>query len=147
MRQTLAVLLRLGRLFWSEGEILDRRVFMHGSAATILSAGTAVANINCGPFMPNGVQFCQVGISVTTETARQQKYPTSNTYYDESSHLLTEIFWAQTEGGVRQCDYAKSHIENAQRHLSALKFQPGPGTDNFAGQFDKAQIAVMSCIP
>jgi tetratricopeptide (TPR) repeat protein len=72
------------------------------------------------------------------------KYQGYNTYYIESSHLLTELSWAQSEFRARQCDYIGSHLTEAQRHLSALT--PSPLTDPLTNQFKAMVQQLKSCV-
>jgi hypothetical protein len=72
------------------------------------------------------------------------KYPTTNQFYVETTHALTEMYWAQAESGARQCAYAKSHITQAQSHLSVL---PAGSYANIKGQVDQMQKLVESCVP
>ena len=49
-----------------------------------------------------------------------QKYPTSNNYTIESYHFVTEQGWASAEYYIHQCSYARSHVAQADIHLSSL---------------------------
>jgi hypothetical protein len=72
------------------------------------------------------------------------KYPVTSQYYVETTHALTEMYWAQFELGARQCVYAKSHMVQAHSHLSIL---PPGSYESIKGQVDQMQKAVDNCYP
>jgi hypothetical protein len=72
------------------------------------------------------------------------KYPITNQYYVETTHALTEMYWAQFEAAARQCPYAKSHMAQANSHLSVL---PPGSYESIKGQVDQVQKVVDSCNP
>jgi tetratricopeptide (TPR) repeat protein len=73
------------------------------------------------------------------------KYPNANQYYVQSTHLLTEMYWAQAEAIARQCQYAKSHIAEARVHLALLP--PAPSTKGFEDQVYQTDPLVKACVP
>jgi tetratricopeptide (TPR) repeat protein len=44
--------------------------------------------------------------------------PSGNHYYEETTHALTEMLWAQAELGQKQCPEALAHIGQARGHLA-----------------------------
>jgi tetratricopeptide (TPR) repeat protein len=72
------------------------------------------------------------------------KYKGYNTYYIESTHLITELGWASSEFSSRQCGHISAHLTEAQRHLVALG--PGALTDSYAGQLTAVRQQAKSCV-
>jgi tetratricopeptide (TPR) repeat protein len=66
-----------------------------------------------------------------------QKYPTSNSYMIESYHFMTEKGWANAEALIHQCGYARSHVAQAEIHLTALA--PGSMTDQYRAQLNQVR--------
>jgi hypothetical protein len=73
------------------------------------------------------------------------RYPPTNNYYIESTHFLTEMAWSGAELSIRQCNYANTHLNEAEHHLSALN--PGQQTDRLRRQFENAKTMVSACVP
>jgi hypothetical protein len=73
-----------------------------------------------------------------------EKYPSSNTYLIETTHLLTEIQWAVAEASIRQCAFAREHIALAEKHLSSVA--QGAGRSQFEGQYKSAKQNVDACV-
>jgi tetratricopeptide (TPR) repeat protein len=73
------------------------------------------------------------------------KYPTANQYYVQMTHLLTEMYWAQSEVAARQCQFAKSRIAESRVHLAMLP--PGPTTKGFEDQIYQTELQVKACVP
>jgi tetratricopeptide (TPR) repeat protein len=53
------------------------------------------------------------------------KYPDYNEYTKVTTHVLTEIFWADAEANSAQLQLALQHNANAQQLLESLPFSPG----------------------
>ncbi len=73
------------------------------------------------------------------------EYTPMNSDYVETTHFITEKYWAESEFYARQCGYVDAHVAEAQHHLSALS--PGPTTDQYKGQFAEMQQTIKSCVP
>lgn len=71
------------------------------------------------------------------------KYPTKNEFYKSSTHLLTEMHWADAEFAKAQCDSARAHMVEARRYAAALP--PGPATESFVGQLDATASRLGEC--
>jgi tetratricopeptide (TPR) repeat protein len=82
-----------------------------------------------------------------TALALFEKYRTMNNFYAESTHLLTEMSWADAENSIRQCNYAKTHLNQAESHLSAVSQAPGPLTDQLKANFNKLRERISVCTP
>jgi tetratricopeptide (TPR) repeat protein len=52
--------------------------------------------------------------------------PTRNRSYEETTHALTEMYWAQMEMGQKQCPEAKTHIARARGHIAPFLVQGMP---------------------
>ena len=89
--------------------------------------------------LEEGRQKYQAALQIFT------KYPTDNQSYIHMTHLFTEMYWSQMETAARQCQFARSHLEEARAHLSSLP--PGPGNIPFEGQINQTALAVASCVP
>jgi tetratricopeptide (TPR) repeat protein len=46
--------------------------------------------------------------------------PSGNRFYEETTHALTEMLWAQAELGQKQCPEARTHIARARGHLAQI---------------------------
>lgn len=52
--------------------------------------------------------------------------PSRNRWYEETTHAQTEMLWAQTEMGQKQCPEAKTHIASARGHIAPFLVQGLP---------------------
>ena len=72
-----------------------------------------------------------------------QRYPNENNFYIEATHFLTELNWADAENSFHHCSYAKSHLAQAEVHLSGMA--PGPVTERSGAQLAQAKQRIGGC--
>jgi len=76
------------------------------------------------------------------------KYPHFDSYTVASTHIMTELFWGNSEAVATQFQLAMQHVDNAERIVAGLP--PSMGSDNLKAQimqardqFVRANTAVM----
>ena len=70
------------------------------------------------------------------------KYPGYSEYVQKSTHILTEMGWAQNETTIGSLDLAMEHLVNAD--ALAYWLDPGPYTDRLKQQIEQTKRTVMS---
>ena len=119
----------LSRAVATSSDVNDEIGALRQYAATLFSAG----NPEGGP------EHYRKALAIFT------KYPSNNHSYIESTHALTEIYWAQMEILQRQCSYAGLHLQEAKKHIEALP--PLAFAAQLTGQLADAQKQVGGCRP
>lgn len=111
---TVAVALRNSNQFQlSTNLLLDGLEISRDAESTVSLLRSLGANSYYAGDFDSGQEYYKKALDVFE---RSEFRSLEDTYYEGTTHALTEMFWAQTEAIVGRCDAWKEHLENAYLH-------------------------------